>query len=147
MQQRMGGINGLALSKDGLTTVSVGQDRRLVFWDNCLDHAPANATSVLRQHYLDGELDEGIAVAISHSGLFVATGGTAGVIRIWAYASGALLCEGRAHNAIVTGLSFSPNDKLLVSSAVDGAIAVWYLALEEASPAHYAPLELSQPRR
>jgi WD40 repeat protein len=131
MQQRMGGINGIQLSKDLSCTISVGQDRKLVFWDNDLQSTSglSKTTNMFVQKHLDGENDEGLAVATSHSGKFVATGGTAGVVRIWSYPSGVFVVEGRGHNAVIQALAFSPDDKQLISGAIDGGIIIWYLAL------------------
>ena len=132
MQQRMGGINGIVISKDLTCTVSVGQDKKIVFWDNDLKlmNSLSKASSVLHSHFLDGESDEGLTIAISNCGKFVATGGTAGIIRIWLYPSGSMIASAQGHNAAVLSLTFSMNDKQLVSAAADGAIILWYLNFE-----------------
>lgn len=131
MQQRMGGINGIVLSKDLNCTVSVGQDKKIVFWDNDMQLAKtlSKSTDVLHQQFLDGENDEGMSIALSSSGRYIATGGSAGVVRIWTYPAGALVSEGHGHNAGICSLTFSPNDKQLISAAVDGGVAIWYLSM------------------
>ena len=130
----MGGVNGVAVSRDMRCLMSVGQNRKLVFWDNGLPGSSAgNATGVLLQQFLAGEEDEGLAIGLSRCGGYLATGGTAGVVRLWRYPSGALLAEGRGHNAVITSLQFSPSDRHLVSGAVDGGVAVWYLDLQSFS--------------
>ena len=50
--QRMGGINGIALSSDELFTLSVGQERKLSYWSN-------KSAEVAHQVSLDGDNDEG----------------------------------------------------------------------------------------
>lgn len=132
MQQRMGGINGIVISKDLNCTVSVGQDKKIVFWDNDLKlvNSLSKASNVLHSHFLDGENDEGLTIAISNCGKFIATGGTAGVIRIWLYPSGSLFVSAQGHNAAILSLTFSVDDKQLVSAAADGAIILWYLNFE-----------------
>ena len=65
--QRMGGINGIVLSKDERFLLSVGQERRLTYWD-MTKQEPA------RLFFLDGESDEGKVLAISYSGRLIATG-------------------------------------------------------------------------
>jgi hypothetical protein len=56
--QRMGGINGMALTVGGQThTVSVGQDRRITVWDN-------HTNDPLLQMFLDDENDEGLTMAM-----------------------------------------------------------------------------------
>ena len=114
---------------------SVGQDRKIVFWENDPRLLASNGTGVLFQQHLDGETDEGLAISISNCGRYLATGGTAGVIRVWAYPSGARICEGNGHNAAINSVAFSPNDKQLISGAADGAIIVWYLDFNSSSAA------------
>ena len=54
--QRMGGVNGIVISSDGQYTMSVGQERRLIYWNN---------TQLEPSHsqFLEGELDEGRCIA------------------------------------------------------------------------------------
>ncbi len=55
--QRMGGINDFVLSSDDRYLISVGQDRKIVIWDNNLnDH--------VNHTWIDGENDEGLAIAM-----------------------------------------------------------------------------------
>jgi WD40 repeat protein len=132
MQQRMGGVNALVVSRDLACIMSVGQDRKLVFWAN--ERLENKATlsdtpGVLKQQYIDGEEDEGMAIALSGCGGFIATGGTAGVVRLWTYPGGVMVSAGRGHNTTITSLAFSPGDRQLVTGAVDGCIIAWYLDL------------------
>ena len=55
--QRMGGINCVAIGKDEQEILSVGQEKRLVYW-NIKQNDP------VKQFYLEGENDEGRAVAM-----------------------------------------------------------------------------------
>ena len=55
--QRMGGINGIVISHDQSTVISVGQEKKLTFWR-------VDAQEPLFSQYLDGELDEGRCVAM-----------------------------------------------------------------------------------
>ena len=54
--QRMGGINGIAISGDEQYTLSVGQERRLSYWNNT-QNDPAHT------QLLHGEEDEGRCIA------------------------------------------------------------------------------------
>jgi WD40 repeat protein/serine/threonine protein kinase len=62
--------------------------------------------------------------AISPDGQVIAAGGEQGVIRIW-NAAGAEIGALHGHGADVTALVFSPDGKLLVSTAKDNLVKVW----------------------
>lgn len=55
--QRMGGINDFIITKDDGYVISVGQDRKIVLWDNRMN-------DLLFSTFLDGENDEGFAIAM-----------------------------------------------------------------------------------
>lgn len=118
--QRMGGINSIVLSKDESHVLSVGQEKKLVYWAAAKD-AP------VFQMFLQEETDEGRAVAISASGKYVCTGGTAGVVRLWDFASGRMLAAAEGHSGTINSLTFSPDERQVVSTADDGCIFVWVL--------------------
>ncbi|KAG5188453.1 quinon protein alcohol dehydrogenase-like superfamily [Tribonema minus] len=117
--QRMGGINGVALSKDESLVLTVGQEKRMTQWD-LRAQAPVSVTDLSRDMS-----DEALGVAVSHNGRFVATAGTAQVVKLWDLASRRLLAEGRGHSGSVTALSFSADDRQLVSAGLDGNVLVW----------------------
>lgn len=54
--QRMGAVNALMLSKDQTHVVSVGQEKRMTYWD-------INAANPVHAISLDGENDEGKCIA------------------------------------------------------------------------------------
>jgi len=121
--QRMGGINSLALHQNMVNTVTVGQEKKVTYWDlreeqpvRVIDKAHAGSY---------GEAMEGLATAISHDGKLVATGGTDQRVLLWDFATGKLVVTGIGHSGDVTGLSFSPDDKQLVSVGKDGMVFVW----------------------
>ena len=77
----------------------------------------------------------------SHSGDIIATGGTAGIVRLWSTTTGSStgsttgtstgsitymsIANLTGHSAAVTGLSFSPDDRQLSSVGEDGCIFIW----------------------
>ena len=121
--QRMGGINSIALSADGASTISVGQERRLTYWDN-------SSESFSHQVSLDGERDEGKSVALSHNGQLVATGGSAGILRLWDYASGQLIKSLTGHSGCINSASFTFDDKQIITVGDDGSIFTWIVFSE-----------------
>ena len=83
----------------------------------------------------DGEAN---CVTISHSGGLVATGGTDDMVKLWAMDSGELLAEGSAHSGHVLSLSFSPDDRQLVSVGEDGNVRFTSDAARSATCAGFA---------
>ncbi len=64
----------------------------------------------------------------SHDGKYVATGGTAGVVRLWALQlphSVRFVSEVRGHSKAINCLEFSQDDKQIVSVGEDGGIFIW----------------------
>lgn len=55
--QRMGGINSIAIAKDQTHTLSVGQEKKLVVWNNV-------ENDLITQVSLDEENDEGHSIAM-----------------------------------------------------------------------------------
>jgi len=55
--QRMGGINDFVLTHDDQFIISVGQDHKIVIWDNRLEQP-------IFQQFLQEENDEGFAIAM-----------------------------------------------------------------------------------
>jgi len=55
--QRMGALNSLALAKDQVTVLTVGQEKRLTYWDV----AESNPQQMFA---VDGELDEARSVVM-----------------------------------------------------------------------------------
>lgn len=122
--QRMGGVNDIVLSKDERFVLSVGQERRLTYWD-------MTKPDPVRMFFLDGESDEGKVVAVSHSGKLIATGGSAGMVRVWSYDTSELLHAGSGHSGSISSIVFSPDDKQIISVADDGSIIMWCVFVAE----------------
>lgn len=116
--QRMGGINCIALALDEANILSVGQERKLTYWDNSSEKQAHQAS-------LDKDYDEGRGVAVSHNGKLVATGGTAGILRIWNYESGAIISSHVGHSGTIHGVSFSFDDRQVVTVGDDGSAFIW----------------------
>lgn len=115
--QRMGGIHAIALHPNMKNVVSVGQEKKVTFWE-------LNKTDPVRM-ISPAHDGEACSVAISHSGQLVATGGTDDMVMLWDMSSGTLLAEGSGHSGSVVGLTFSPDDRQLISVGEDGNAMVW----------------------
>jgi WD40 repeat protein len=46
-------------------------------------------------------------------------------VRLWSFHTGGLVAEVMAHSGHVTGVSFSLDDRQVVSTGADGAIKIW----------------------
>eukprot|EP00605_Chrysophyceae_sp_TOSAG23-4_P001584 GSChrysophyteH1.ASY1.ANO1.1739.1 assembled CDS len=119
--QRMGGINGVVLAKDSSHIVSVGQEKKINYWG-------IESPDTVHSQFLDSQTpdgDEGRVVSISADGKWIATGGTAGVLRLFSYESSMLLSEAAGHSAPITSIAMSPDNKQIISVGEDGSIFFW----------------------
>tara|TARA_A100001035_G_scaffold258818_1_gene235800 strand:+ start:222 stop:674 length:453 start_codon:yes stop_codon:yes gene_type:complete len=123
--QRMGGVNSVVLSKDEQYIISVGQEKRLNYWGlNSVDAVHMQPTDPSDP---DNNQDEGKIVVLSNNGKYIATGGTGGIVRLWSYDSSTLLSEAAGHSGCINSITFSPDDKQIVSVGEDGSIFFWML--------------------
>ena len=67
----------------------------------------------------------------SNNGRYVATGGTAGVVRLWDLNTFALLSECSGHSNTINSLKFTPDDKQIVSGGEDGSIFLWCIFADD----------------
>ena len=114
----MGVISGVAIHPDSSSFFSVGQDRRISFWDL------AHVHPVLVTNNPHGDF-EPTCISVSPCGRFLATGGADQRVCIWDAANSALLAEGVGHSGSITSVTFSPDSKQMVSVGADGCILVW----------------------
>ena len=115
----MGGINGVALSKDQTIVLTVGQERRVTSWD-LREQNPIGVRD------LSPDLgDEAMTIALSHSGLLFATAGTAQLLKLWDFNTLELLAVGKGHSGLICDVKFSPDDRQIVSVGDDGNVFVW----------------------
>jgi WD40 repeat protein len=81
----MGGLNCFALSPlDNNKYISVGQERKITYWDL----RKMNAEAVIESSPYKGESEELNSVAISNNNKYCAVGGALGILRIYEFASG-----------------------------------------------------------
>jgi WD40 repeat protein len=122
----MGGLNCFDIDhEDQHKVITVGQERKITFWDL----QKTNSDKVVESSPFNGETDELFSVALSSDNKIVATGGSLGIVRIWEYPSMKFLTECKGHSNDITCLKFSPDNKQLISTGNDGLILVWNIFL------------------
>ena len=60
----------------------------------------------------------------SRSGRLVATGGTAGILRVWDFETSRLIGAHAGHTGTIMSLAFSPDDKQIITVSSDGSITL-----------------------
>lgn len=120
--QRMGAINSFAmLPQDQNKVVSVGQERKITYWDL----QKSDPEAIINSSSNPGESDELFSIDVSRDGQLLATGGSLGVLRIWSYSEGVCLVEHSGHSNTITCVKFTPDSKQLVTTGRDGLVLVW----------------------
>ena len=99
--------------------ITTGSDRKVTYWDTFDGQA-------IRM--LDGsEEGEVNALAINKDGNHFASGGEDQIVKLWSYDEGVVLYEGVGHSSTILKITFSPDQKNLISVGNEGAIFIWNL--------------------
>jgi WD40 repeat protein len=128
LRGHLGGINAVALSADGLTVASAGQDYRVKLWDiaSATEHPTLRATSPVLG--VDGDQQhagQAKTVAFSPDAKTLASGANDKIVRLWDVARGVEKAALTGHRVFVLAVAFSPDGRKLASagSSFDGAAA------------------------
>lgn len=113
----MGAMNAINLSIDQTQVVTVGQEKKISYWD-LRNESPVKIIET-------AHADEALCIAVAHAAPIMATGGSDHLVKLWDWETGRLLTDGIGHSAPVRSLLFSPDDRQLVSVGEDGNIFVW----------------------
>ncbi|MGK7889533.1 MAG: protein kinase [Leptolyngbyaceae cyanobacterium] len=119
LEGHAGAINALALTLDGQTLVSAGNDRIIRVWDMATGE---------EQQQLVGHPDLIHAVALSPNGQLVASGGGGTVIKLWDMNTGEAIADLIGHASSINDLMITPDGQTLISSSADKTIKLWNLA-------------------
>ena len=114
-----GEVEAVAVSADGRTAVSGGEDGTVRVWDLAGTAAPR----VLTGH--DGDVE---AVAVSADGRTAVSGGDDGTVRVWDLAGTAAPRVLTGHDGSVAAVAVSADGRTAVSGGDDGTVRVWDLA-------------------
>jgi hypothetical protein len=113
--QNFGRHFAIAMGPGNLVALGGGPDRLPIVWH------PADGSA----YPLRGHLGDVNALAISHDGSMVATGGADRSVRLFDARSGAPIAMVREHLDQVTCLAFTPDDAALASGSYDHTVRVW----------------------
>ncbi|MCE9616478.1 MAG: WD40 repeat domain-containing protein [Lentisphaerae bacterium] len=108
-------VRTVAFTPDGSTVVSGS-------WDSTIKHWNA-ATGALLQTTLNGERVR--ALALSGQGTFMASGDKGSTVKLWPATGDFMLRQFTENSTSPTGLSFSPDNRLLACATADGNTKVW----------------------
>ena len=117
-----GSVQRVAFSPDGRRLASVGEDGRLIFWDQ--------RSGRPRDHLL-AHKGGAPALAFSGDGARLVTAGSDAVIRIWDGASGALRRQLRGHQGQVNDVAISRDGAWVASCGQDLTVRLWDAASGE----------------
>ncbi|MGY1702962.1 toll/interleukin-1 receptor domain-containing protein [Geodermatophilus sp. SYSU D00697] len=112
-------VNVVHYSPDGRTLGSAGSDGRILLWD--LERGERMGELVA------GEDERIWSLALSPDGRTIASGGgvRSGDITLWDIETGNRTAVLTGHDDLVSGLAFTPDGTMLVSSSHDGSIFLW----------------------
>ncbi|KAF9548752.1 hypothetical protein EC957_005686 [Mortierella hygrophila] len=117
-------ITGLSVSPAGLQVAACCNDKTVRLWDTSRSVSGTFARETVTE--ANGHIGGVSAIAISHDGQQLATGGYDTTIRICDPTTGhSLGAPLRAHKRLVAAVAFSPTAQVLVSASWDHTIHLW----------------------
>lgn len=114
-----GEITASALSPDGHRIASATSSDQITVWNN------ENGEPIFIPRPLNSYEFRMNSVVFCKDGKYLAAGGTNGLITIWDTTNWSILHEITGHDESVTGIAFSMNCELLISSSLDKTIRIW----------------------
>lgn len=111
-----GGVNAVAISRDGQYLASGSVDKTVKIWDLGTGELLLTLTGHTREVW---------AIAISPDGKTLASGSGDRRIKLWDMATGELRHTLSGHSGQVSALAFSPDGQKLASGSYDNTIKLW----------------------
>jgi len=109
-------VAGVALTPDGRTIVTAGEDRTLRMWD-----APSGACV----RVLTGHDDKLTSVCLAPDAVTAVSGSEDQTVRVWDLASGRCARVLEGHTDRITGVAIAEDGTLAVSGSWDGTLGIW----------------------
>jgi WD40 repeat protein len=124
-------ILSLAVSPDGKTVATGTKNGKIILWDR--------SNGFKKEILFEDNKNQIHALAFSHNGEILASGGILGYLRTWNYKERKLINNVRGHTARITDIKFSPNDKEIATSSYDASVELW-----DASNLNSQPIKLKE---
>lgn len=115
-------VNSIAISQDGQTIVSGGEDKTLKVWH-------LETGELIRT--IEGHSEEVTAAAISLDGQTIVSGSYDDTIKLWNLETGELIRTLSDDSGYATSIAISPDGKTLVSGYDYGSLKIWHLPTGE----------------
>uniref|UniRef100_A0A1B6CQV2 Cilia- and flagella-associated protein 52 n=1 Tax=Clastoptera arizonana TaxID=38151 RepID=A0A1B6CQV2_9HEMI len=101
----------------GCQVITCGTNRQIGYWE-------VFDGSLIRE--IEGSKSSALnTLDITSDGMYVATGGSDQIVKIWKYKEGITTYMGLGHAAVITMVKFSPDYSTIVTASADGAIFIW----------------------
>lgn len=120
--EHQGNILDVAVSSDGRTALSAGDDGGVYVWD--LTTGEVSRT-------LEGHSDSVTSIAISSDNRAVVSGSADGTVRIWDLQSGTTTRILTGHTRNVQSVAMSHDDRYILSTSLDATLRIWDAATGE----------------
>jgi small GTP-binding protein len=111
-------VNCTAVTPDGRTAVSAGQDSTVGVWD--LEAGRCRAS-------LEGHAGAVMGVAVTPDGRTAVSGSMDETVRVWDLEAGRCRASLEGHTGAVYGVAVTPDGRTAVSGTHDGTVRVWDL--------------------
>jgi WD40 repeat protein len=118
-----GEVNTVAITPDGRSLISAGDDKTIKIWDLQTGQA---------QQTLEGHTNWIYSLAISPDGRTLASGSKDNAAKVWDLAEGRELYTLTGHVNYINGVAFSPDNQILATASYDKTVKLWSVPTGEA---------------